>query len=99
MDNPTFQLLCARGGEMTITFKTHYINIHNELKDTVENMIIPYSSVCCVEEEHLKDGQVHLRRIHIMLTSGKIKTLESNRIDDAEQILLNLLRNTLHPRN
>lgn len=97
MDFPTFPLLCTRGGQMNLVFKHHYINIHNELRDTVENSIIPYSSVCSVDEEHLRDGSSQLRRIHIHLLDGRTKTVETNDSTHAEQILVHLLRNTLHP--
>lgn len=95
MDNISFPLLCSRGGQLTITFKTHYINIHNEIKDNIENSIIPYSSVCSVDEEHLRDGTSQIRRIHIHLNCSRTRTLETNNSNDAEQILLNLLRNTI----
>ena len=99
MDFPTFPLLCGRGGNMNIIFKGHYINIHNELKDTVENSIIPYASVCAVDEEHLRDGaSSQLRRISIYMTCSRTRIIETNNGEHAEQILLNLLRNTMQPK-
>lgn len=99
MDFPSFPLLCGRGGSMSIVFKTHYINIHNELADSVENSIIPYASICGVDEEHLTDGSSQLRRIHINLLCSRTKTIETNHSDNAEQILFNLLRNTIRNRS
>lgn len=69
--------------------------IHNQLKDLSENVIIPYTSVCHVEEEYINDGLSTLRRIHIHLLNGKLKTIESNSLKDAEQVLLLLLSNAL----
>ncbi len=98
MDFPTFSLLGAHDSETSIVFKAHYINIHTESKDTVENEIVPYSSICSVDEEHLRDGMSQLRRINIHLICGRTRTVETNNTADAEQILLNLLRNTMQPR-
>jgi hypothetical protein len=98
MEFPVYPLLCGRGGNMNIVFKSHYINIHNELKDTVENSIIPYASVCAVDEEHLRDGGSQLRRISIYMTCGRTRIVETNNGVDAEQILLHLLRNTIQPK-
>jgi hypothetical protein len=98
MDFPSFSLLSAHDSTTSIVFKGHYINIHTESKDTVENAIIPYSSICSVDEEHLRDGMSQLRRINIHLLCGRTRTVETNNTTDAEQILLHLLRNTMQPR-
>jgi hypothetical protein len=95
MSFPTYSLICGRGGSMSITFKTHYLAIHNELKDSVENSIIPYTSICGVDEEHLNDGLSSLRRIHINLICSRIKSIESDNSKDAEEILLHLLSHTI----
>jgi hypothetical protein len=99
MSFPTYSLLCGRGGSLSITFKPHYIAIHNELKDSVENSIIPYRSICGVDEEHLNDGSSRLRRIHINLLCSRVKSIETDKTDDAEQILLHLLSNTIKTKN
>lgn len=99
MSFPSFALLCGRGGSLSITFKPHYVIIHNELKDGVENSIIPYTSICGVDEEHLNDGSSQLRRIHINLVCSRVKSIETNSADDAEQILLHLLSNTIKSKN
>jgi len=98
MDFPSYPLLSSHNGVVTIVFKGHYINIHTEQKDTIENSIIPYSSVCAVDEEHLRDGMSQLRRIHIHLTCGRARVIETNNSEHAEQILLHLLRNTMQPK-
>lgn len=95
MNFPSYSLLCGRGGSLSITFKPHYLAIHNELKDSVENSIIPYGSICSVDEEHLNDGSSQLRRIHINLVCSRVKSIETNHAEDAEQMLLHLLSHTL----
>lgn len=95
MSFPSYALLCGRGGSLSITFKPHYLAIHNELKDSVENSIIPYTSICGVDEEHLNDGLSQLRRIHINLICSRVKSIETNRAEDAEQILLHLLSHAI----
>jgi hypothetical protein len=47
----------------------------------------------------LRDGMSQLRRINIHLICGRTRTVETNNSNDAEQILLHLLRNTMQPRN
>lgn len=91
MSFPSYSLLCGRGGSLSITFKPHYLAIHNELKDSVENSIIPYNSICSVDEEHLNDGSSRLRRIHINLICSRVKSIETDQSQDAEEILLHLL--------
>lgn len=95
MSYPKFELLCNRGGTSSIIFKPHYVMMHNQLKDVAENVIIPYTSICSVEEEHINDGLSTLRRIHIHLNCGRTKLLESNRLKEAEEILLLLLSNAM----
>lgn len=95
MSFPTYSLLCGRGGSLSITFKPHYVSLHNELRDSVENSIIPYSSICGVDEEHLNDGSSRLRRIHINLVCSRVKSIETDQSQDAEEILLHLLSHTL----
>lgn len=95
MSFPSYSLLCGRGGALSITFKPHYLAIHNELKDSVENSIIPYNSICSVDEEHLNDGSSRLRRIHINLICTRVKSIETDQSQDAEEILLHLLSHTL----
>lgn len=95
MSFPSYSLLCGRGGSLSITFKPHYVAIHNEFKDSVENSIIPYTSICGVDEEHLNDGSARLRRIHIHLMCSRVKSIETNHSQDAEEILLHLLSHTL----
>ena len=99
MSFPSYKLLCGRGGSLSITFKPHYIAIHNELKDSVENSIIPYSSICGVDEEHLNDGSSKLRRIHINLLCTRVKSIETDQSKDAEEILLHLLSHTLKSKS
>jgi hypothetical protein len=97
MDFPSFPLLGAHDSEVMVIFKGHYINVHTESKDTIENSIIPYSSICSVDEQHLREGSSQLRRINIHLICGRTRTVETNNTEHAEQILLNLLRNTMQP--
>jgi len=99
MSFPSYALLCGRGGSLSITFKPHYVAIHNELKDSVENSIIPYTSICGVDEEHLNDGSSRLRRIHINLICSRVKSIETDQSQDAEQILLHLLSHTLKSKS
>jgi hypothetical protein len=99
MSFPTYSLLCGRGGSLSITFKPHYLAIHDELKDSVENSIIPYTSICSVDEEHLNDGKSRLRRININLICSRIKSIETDKAEDAEQILLHLLSNTIKTKS
>lgn len=95
MSFPSYALLCGRGGSLNITFKPNYLTIHNQLKDSVENSIIPYTSICSVDEEHLNDGSSTLRRIHINLTCSRSKTVETTHLNDAEAIMLELLTHML----
>jgi hypothetical protein len=98
MEQPSFPLLGSHDSEAGIVFKGHYINIHTESKDTIENSIIPYSSICTVDEQHLREGMSQLRRINIHLICGRTRVVETNNSEHAEQILLHLLRNTMQPR-
>lgn len=97
MSNATFPLLCARGGNKAISFHPLYINISNQLDDSVESSIIPYTSVCSVFEEHLNNGNATLRRMNIHLNCSMVQTIETNDSKQAEEILIHLLRNTLVP--
>jgi hypothetical protein len=95
MSHVDFPLLCGRGGNKTISFHALYLNISNQLHESVESSIIPYRSVCYVFEEHLNTGDTGLRRMNIHLYCGEKHTIESNNAQQAEEILMNLLKNTL----
>lgn len=95
MSHVTFPLLCGRGGKKAISFHPLYINISNQLHESVESSIIPYHSLCSVFEEHLNNGDATLRRMNIHLNCGTMQTIETNDGKQAEEILIHLLRNAL----